>query len=33
MNKLLQNINIAGTSLFLQILGVSEDQNAADSRW
>lgn len=23
MNKLLQNVNLAGTSLFLQILGVS----------
>jgi hypothetical protein len=26
MNKLLQNVNLAGTSLFLQILGVSHQQ-------
>jgi hypothetical protein len=28
MNKLLQNVNLAGTSLFLQILGVSHTQAA-----
>jgi hypothetical protein len=28
MNKLLQNVNLAGTSLFLQILGVSHKQAA-----